>query len=95
MRNLSWKLLGLLAMLQLFSGQLFAAKGEVEMVIVADTRKFTGLEAWWGNVYNEGHVLFTVVTCIIVPLAGCLLGILADLGMAHLGIDLRKRTLAE
>ncbi len=96
MRKLSWKLLGIITVLLLLSGQLFAAGGGgAGIVMVADTRKFSGLEAWWGNVYNEGHAMFTLVTCIIVPVFGCLLGMLADFVMARLGIDLKKRVLAE
>jgi hypothetical protein len=96
MRKLSWKLLGLMLLLLLIPAQVFAAGGGgAGIVMVADTRKFSGLEAWWGNLYNEGHALFTLVTCIIIPVLGCALGLLADFVMARLGIDLKKRVLAE
>ena len=65
------------------------------LVLVADTRKFTGWEAWWGNLYNEGHLAFALVTVIIVPVVGVILGSLADMVMSRLGIDLKNRALAE
>ncbi|MGA2989780.1 MAG: DVU0150 family protein [Candidatus Korobacteraceae bacterium] len=97
MRKLSWKLLVVVAVLLLVPAQVFAAGGGSisPMVLVADTRKFSGLEAWWGNLYNEGHLMFTLVTCLVIPCFGVLLGLIADRAMALLGIDLRKRVLAE
>ena len=38
------------------------------MVLVADTRKFKGGEAWWANIYNEGHFVFALTTVVIIPL---------------------------
>jgi hypothetical protein len=65
------------------------------MVIVADTRKLTGWEAWWANLYNESHIYFTIVTVVSIPVIGLLFGILADLVMKNIGIDLSSRELAE
>jgi hypothetical protein len=65
------------------------------LVIVADTRKFTGWEAWWTNLYNESHFYFTLLTVVIIPVVGLIFGILADLIMGHIGIDLKSRELAE
>ena len=42
--------------------------GAKQIVIVADTRKLSGLMAWWANLYNESHGWFTFLTIIIVPL---------------------------
>jgi hypothetical protein len=39
--------------------------------------------------------MFAVVTILIIPLCGVTLGILADLVMSRIGIDLRNRALAE
>jgi len=69
--------------------------GAAPVVIVADTRKLSGLMAWWGDLYNESHVYFTMVTVILIPLIGVLFGTLADLIMSHVGIDLKSRDLAE
>jgi hypothetical protein len=92
------RLLGLITVLLLLPTQLFAAGGADMpdlMVLVADTRKYKGWEAWWGNIYNEGHVVFALITVIIIPLAGVILGLLADVVMSRIGIDLKSRALAE
>jgi hypothetical protein len=65
------------------------------MVLVADTRKYKGWEAWWGNIYNEGHLVFAVITVVTIPVAGVILGMLADVVMSRIGIDLKSRALAE
>lgn len=65
------------------------------VVLVADTRKLHGWEAWWANLYNESHMVFALVTIIIIPVCGVILGLLADVVMSRLGIDLRNRALAE
>lgn len=90
--------LGLIvATLWLTSQAAFAAGGggAAPLVIVADTRKLTGLMAWWGNLYNESHILFTVATCIIIPIIGMIFGLMADFVMHFIGIDLKSRELAE
>lgn len=80
-----------------FFPSLVQAAGEKAdlIVIVADTRRLTGWEAWWANLYNESHAYFTLVTIIVIPLVGLILGLLADLVMKHIGIDLSSRELAE
>jgi hypothetical protein len=86
-------------MLLLVPAQSFAAGGGADMpdlmVLVADTRKLTGWEAWWGNLYNEGHLAFALATVVIIPVVGLILGTLADVVMSRLGIDLKNRALAE
>jgi hypothetical protein len=94
MRKVGLRLMSLLAML-ILPGQFLAAESADAVVIVTDTRKLHGWEAWWGNLYNESHLLFAVVTILIIPLCGVTLGLLADLVMSRLGIDLRNRALAE
>jgi hypothetical protein len=96
MRKLSAKLFGLLTLLLLFPAQLLAVGDEpVLIVLVADTRKLHGWEAWWANLYNEGHLAFALATIVIIPVCGVILGLLADLVMSRLGIDLKKRALVE
>jgi hypothetical protein len=65
------------------------------IVIVADSRKLTGVMAWWANLYNESHVYFTILTIILIPLVGVIFGVLADIVMHFVGIDLKSRELAE
>jgi hypothetical protein len=98
MRRLWTKLLGLGTLVSLLLPEIVLAAGgggAAPVVIVADTRKLSGLMAWWGDLYNESHVYFTIVTVILIPLIGVLFGTLADLIMSHVGIDLKSRDLAE
>ncbi|NLX18968.1 MAG: hypothetical protein GXY53_06755 [Desulfobulbus sp.] len=74
---------------------LAAGGGGAPMVIVADTRKLDGILAWWGNLYNESHMQFAILTIIIIPITGVIFGILADIVMGWIGIDLKSRELAE
>jgi len=93
-----WKsIMAWMGMLTLLLPELVLAAAEkvAPMVIVADTRKLTGWEAWWANLYNESHVYFTIVTVISIPVIGLIFGILADLVMKRIGIDLSSRELAE
>ena len=69
--------------------------GAKQIVIVADTRKLSGLMAWWANLYNESHLWFTILTIIIVPITGVIFGLLADWVMGKIGIDLKSRELGE
>ncbi|MEJ5357831.1 MAG: DVU0150 family protein [Desulfobacterales bacterium] len=69
--------------------------GGQPIVIVADSRKLSGIMAWWANLYNESHAYFTLLTVIIIPVVGVIFGLLADLVMHFVGIDLSSRDLAE
>ena len=62
---------------------------------MADTRQLTGIMAWWANLYNESHMYFTILTVILIPLIGVLFGVIADLIMHWIGLDLKSRDLAE
>ena len=98
MRKLWLKLLSLSAFLSLFApGISFAGGGGgvAPIVLVADTRKLSGIMAWWANMYNESHVEFTLLTIIIIPVVGVLFGTIADVVMTWIGIDLKSRELAE
>ena len=74
---------------------LAAAKKVAPLVVVADTRQFTGWEAWWTNLYNESHLYFALLTVAIIPFVGLCFGLLADVVMNWIGIDLEHRDLAE
>ena len=97
MRKFWTKIIGLVTMAILLLPELVAAAGPAAapLVIVADTRKFTGWEAWWTNLYNESHLYFPLVTVAIIPLVGLMFGLLADVVMNWIGIDLKHRELAE
>jgi ABC-type uncharacterized transport system involved in gliding motility auxiliary subunit len=72
-----------------------AAKAAENVVIVADTRRLDGIMLWWAQMYNESHAYFTLLTIAIIPLIGVVFGLLADLVMNHIGIDLKHRDAAE
>ena len=97
MRRLWAKIIGLTSLATLLLTNLALAAGPkaAPLVMVADTRKFTGWEAWWTNLYNESHLYFALLTVAIIPMVGLLFGLLADLVMGHIGIDLKSRELAE
>ena len=72
-----------------------AGGGGAPIILVADTRKLTGIMHWWASLYNESHMQFTILTIILIPVTGCIFGLLADFVMNHIGIDLKSRKLAE
>jgi hypothetical protein len=79
----------------LLPAHLLAQETSGNIVIVADSRNLTGLAAWWVNVYNESHFYFALLTIVSIPLAGAILGGVADLIMRRTGIDLKSRALEE
>ncbi len=94
MRKVGLRLMSWLAML-ILPVQLLAAESSGADVIVADSRKFTGWQARWANLYNESHFWFALITVIILPVTALILGRLTGWFMARLGINLRSRELAE
>ena len=96
MRKLMTWLAGCALMLAAMPGLALAAGGKAtSVVLVADTRKLDGILYWWAEMYNESHFFFAILTMLIIPIVGCILGWLADLVMSHIGIDLKNRELAE
>jgi hypothetical protein len=97
MRTWWARLTGLAVLVSLWlPGTAFAAgPAAAPLVIVADTRKFIGWEAWWTNLYNESHLYFALLTVVIIPIVGLIFGLLADVVMKWIGIDLTHRDLAE
>lgn len=97
MCKLCLKLSSVITMVFLILANTALAAGEKAslLVIVADTRKLSGWEAWFANLYNESHLYFTIVTVVSIPVIGVLLGLLADLIMSKIGIDLKSRELSE
>ena len=93
LNKLWWSLM--LMLIALPGTALAAGGGGAPVVIVADTRKLDGVLAWWANLYNESHLQFTVLTIILIPLVGVIFGVIADIVMNWIGIDLKSRELAE
>ncbi|MBI5844049.1 MAG: hypothetical protein HZB23_05180 [Deltaproteobacteria bacterium] len=88
-------LLATLVLMGLPAAALAAGAKAAPVVIVADTRKLSGILAWWANLYNESHLQFTILTIILIPLVGVIFGVIADIVMNMIGIDLTHRDLAE
>lgn len=96
--NRFFKRLSLSSVISLFLPCLaFAAGGGpvAPMVIVADTRQLDGIMKLWASMYNESHIQFTILTVVIIPVIGVIFGLLADIVMKRIGIDLGSRDLAE
>ncbi len=75
---------------------LAAGGGDISrLVLVADTRGLSGPLAWMANLYNESHLYFTIFTVAAIPILGLILGLLADVVMHWIGLDLKSRKLAE
>ena len=72
-----------------------AAEGGSAVVLVADSRRFTGWKAWWTNLYNESHFYFALLTIIVIPVLGLIMGALTERILARIGINLKSRVLAE
>jgi len=96
LRNIWVWLVGCYAMMLCFMPTVAMAKKALRnVVIVADTRKLDGLMLWWAQMYNDSHLYFMILTIIIIPITGCIFGVLADVVMNHIGIDLKHRKAAE
>ncbi len=72
-----------------------AAPAGDSQVIVADSRKFTGWQAWWANLYNDSHFWFAAITIVVIPVTALILGKITSLLMVRLGINLKSRELSE
>jgi hypothetical protein len=77
----------------LLSSAIFVAgpKGN-NIVVVADTRKNYGWEAWCASLYNGSHVMFAIAVVILVSILGVLVGAVVDRIMARIGIDTKIAT---
>jgi MFS superfamily sulfate permease-like transporter len=97
MKKLFRTALGLVLLAPLLFPQAALAAGDKAspIVIVADTRGLKTWAQWWANLYNESHLYFTILTVITIPVVGLIFGILADLIMSLIGLDLKSRELAE
>ena len=74
----------------------WAAAGKAApIVIVADSRSHSGWQAWLSNLYNENLAYFTLVTVLLIPTLGALLGKITEFLLTRLGINLKSRVLAE
>ncbi len=73
----------------------FAEHAENTVVLVVDSRRFSGWEAWWANLYNESHFYFALITVLIILTLGLFMGEFTEMIMRRIGINLKSRVLAE
>ncbi len=87
---------GLITLMLLTPSFASAAAGKTSLIVlVADTRQLDGVMLWWANLYNESHLYFMLLTIVIIPVTGVVFGVIADIIMSWIGIDLKNRELAE
>lgn len=73
-----------------------AAGGKAsELVVVADTRRITGVMKYFANLYNTNILLFAVWAVVLTAAYGCFLGLIMDFFMSRTGLDLKSRKIIE
>jgi hypothetical protein len=97
-RTLTWSIAALSMLAPwLWVAATFAAGGESQgaLVHVADIRNLTGFNLYFANLYNVDRMLFTVLAVGLTGLMGLSLGMLMDMVVGAIGLDLGKREAKE
>ncbi len=97
MRKCYLRLSALAAALYLAVPGLLWAAGEqaTNLVVVADTRRVSGVFKYFANLYNTNPLLFAVWAVVLTAVWGGFLGILMDRIMVRTGLDLKSRKIVE
>lgn len=87
----------LLATLAMMMPATVWAAGEkaTNIVVVADTRRVTGILKYFSDLYNTNVLLFAVWAVLLTVALGCVLGFLMDFLMERTGLDLKSRKIIE
>lgn len=73
-----------------------AAGGKASnLVVVADTRRVTGMMKYFSDLYNTNIWLFAVWAVVLTVVLGGALGFLMDFIMERTGLDLKSRKIVE
>jgi hypothetical protein len=73
-----------------------AGGGEAtNLVVVADTRRVSGVLRYFADLYNMEPYLFAAWAVVLTALYGGFLGFLMDWIMSRSGLDLRSRKIIE
>lgn len=72
-----------------------AGEKATNLVVVADTRRLTGIMKYFANLYNTNTLLFAIWAVVLTALWGAILGFLMDFLMARTGLDLKSRKIVE
>lgn len=74
----------------------WAAGGKASnIVVVADTRRVSGVMKYFSNLYNTDILMFAIWAVVLTAALGCLLGFLMDFLMERTGLDLKSRKIVE
>jgi len=97
MKTMYYKLMTFAAMLSLLVPASVWAAGEkaASLVVVADTRRVTGIMKYFSDLYNTNIWLFAVWAVVLTAAMGSILGFLMDFIMARTGLDLKSRKIIE
>jgi hypothetical protein len=81
------------AALLLLPAQVSAAGGGggEAVVFVADSRRYSGWQTFFTNLYNESLVLFTLLTVVSVPIIALVLSSVMGFLLSKTGIDLKSK----
>ena len=97
MRKLLRRVLCCCAGIYLCIPNLARASGEAatNLVVVADTRRVSGVLKYIADTYNTDPWLFAVWAVVITAVWGAILGFLMDFIMERSGLDLKSRKILE
>lgn len=97
MRGLLIRWTGLFSALYVLVPDWVWAAGEkaADIVVVADTRRVTGVMRYFSDLYNTDPWLFAVWAVILTAAMGSILGFLMDRIMERTGLDLKSRKIVE
>jgi hypothetical protein len=65
------------------------------LVVVADTRRVTGVMRYFSDLYNTNLWMYAVWAVILTVVLGSTLGFLMDFIMERTGLDLKSRKIVE
>jgi hypothetical protein len=83
------------ALLLLPSSLWAAGEKASALVVVADTRRVTGVMKYFSDLYNTNPWLFAVWAVFLTAAFGALLGTIMDFFMMRTGLDLKSRKIVE
>ncbi|MEJ5376424.1 MAG: DVU0150 family protein [bacterium] len=72
-----------------------AGEKATNLVVVADTRRLSGIMKYFANLYNTNTLLFAIWAVVLTALWGAILGFLMDFLMQRTGLDLKSRKIVE
>jgi ABC-type Fe3+ transport system permease subunit len=80
----------------LLPGWVLAAGEKAEnIVVVADTRRVTGIMLYFSDLYNTNILMFAIWAVVLTAAMGCTLGFMMDFIMSRTGLDLKSRKIIE